>query len=345
MNIFNLFSTFLLTSLSLLVLKPVATRIGLIDHPGGRKTHSAPTPLIGGLGIYLGTLFISFFSPDILEHYGALLAISALVLAIGVLDDLKDISASTRMGTQAAAALLMCVLAGNQINGFGNLLGFGTVELGLFAIPLTVFAAVGVINAVNMSDGIDGLSGGTLVIALSFLGVMAFEGGDFELLAFIAILVFSILGFLALNYRLPWKRPAMIYLGDAGSTFLGFVLAWLLIEATQGPAAVMPPVLALWFLSVPLIDTVYLLISRPLNGRSSFSPGRDHLHHKLLEKGLSTDKTVSFLYAANIIIGTAGLAAWRAGMSESQLFYAFVALFVLYALLSSKRPATARTRG
>src|SRR5690606_30064804 len=117
-------------------------------------------------------------------------------------------------------------------------------------------------NAVNMSDGLDGLSGGMVVIALSFLAVTAASAGDITLLAFIATLVFSLLGFLALNYRHPWKRPALVYLGDAGSTFLGFVVAWLLIEATQGADPVIPPALALWFLAVPLIDTVYLLVSR-----------------------------------------------------------------------------------
>lgn len=335
MNLLNLLSTLVLTSLSLLVLQPVAYKMGLIDEPGGRKTHEAATPLIGGVGIYVGIVLVTFFEPAVLNHYAPLLALSGVILFVGILDDLREISVRSRMLAQGGAALLMAVLAGNQLLGFGDLLGFGPIGLGVLAVPLTAFATVGVINAVNMSDGMDGLCGGMVVIALSFLAIMAFQAGDTVLLVFIATLIFSLLGFLALNNRLLWRRPALVYLGDAGSTFLGFVMAWLLIEGSQGARSVMPPVLALWFLAVPLIDTVYLLVTRPLRGQSPFTPGRDHVHHKLLRAGLSVSATVTVLYGVGIALGLGGLIAHRLGASESQLFYAFLGLFVLYALLSA----------
>lgn len=336
MNIVSLIGTFLITWLSLLLLKPVAIRVGLIDEPGERKIHSAPTPLVGGLGIYLGVLAITFFTPQVLEHYEELLTLSALVLFIGILDDFRELPARARMGGQALAALLMCLLAGNQLTTFGNLLGLGEVDLGAWAIPVTVFATVGVINAVNMSDGIDGLSGGLTLIALAFISVMAYQGGNATVLLFAWILIFSLLAFLALNYRLPWHRPAMIYLGDAGSTFLGFVLAWILIECTQGSQAMMPPVLALWFLAVPLMDTVWLLISRPLNGRSCFQPGKDHIHHLMLSRGLSLPTTVALLFLTGLALAAAGYLLHYAGASETLLFYLFMALFGLYCTIRSK---------
>src|SRR5690606_7999725 len=211
---------------------------------------------------------ICFLSPDVLFHYAALLALGGLVLAVGVMDDMKEISVSSRLGVQGGAALLMCLLADNQLNSLGNLVGSGEISLGWLALPISMFATVGVINAINMSDGLDGLSGGTVGVALSLLLLVALQSHAMLLAGFIAILLSALLGFLVLNFRLPWKRPALVYLGDAGSTFLGFVLAWLLIEATQGEAAVISPALALWFLALPLLDTVYLLLSRALEGRS-----------------------------------------------------------------------------
>jgi len=322
----------------LVVLKPVANKVGLLDHPGGRKTHKQSTPLIGGLGIYLGTLFITFFTPEVLNHYGPLIALASLVLTIGLLDDLRGLPVSTRMGIHTLAALLMCVVAGNQLYSFGDLFGTGEIPLGLLSIPVTVFATVGVINAVNMSDGMDGLSGGMAVIALFFLGVVAWLEGNYITLTFSAILICSLLAFLALNFRLPWKKHAMIYLGDAGSTFLGFVLAWMFVESSQGTEAIIPPSLALWFLAVPLMDAVYLLISRPLQGKSPFASGSDHLHHKLAGMGLSNKTVVFILYALSFILGSAALALYIQGFAEVVLFMVFLVLFVVYALIVHYSP-------
>ena len=330
MSFINLFSAFIITSVSLFVLKPIAGRMGLIDIPGGRKTHLAPTPLVGGLGIYLGTLCMSLFTPSVLVHYSAMLAISGLVLFIGIFDDARELRVSVRMGAHAFAAWLMAAVAGNQLLSLGNILGFGVVELGILAIPLTIFATVGVINAVNMTDGIDGLSGGLVLIALFFLSIVAFTAGDSAMLHFGTLLACSLLAFLMLNFRLPWKRSALIYLGDAGSTLLGFILTWLIIEATQGENAIMPPVYALWFLAIPLIDTVSLLIKRPMQGLSPFNAGTDHLHHRLLQAGYSHEQTVLGLYFAALVTGGIGLFGYFYDVSEALMFAGFLGLFAAY---------------
>ena len=330
MSFINLFGTFLITCISLFALKPMAGRVGLIDLPGGRKTHQTPTPLVGGLGIYVGTLCMSVFTPDVFFQYSAMLAVSGLVLFIGIFDDLRELKVSVRMGAHGFAAWLMAAVAGNQLLSLGNLMAFGPIELGLLAIPLTIFATVGVINAVNMTDGIDGLSGGLVLIALSFLGLVAFISGNVAMLQFCTLLACSLLAFLALNFRLPWKRSAMVYLGDAGSTLLGFILTWLIIEATQGSAAIMEPVYALWFLAIPLIDTVSLLIKRPLRGINPFTAGTDHLHHRLIAAGYSHEQTVIGLYLASIVAGTVGITGYLYHANEALMFAGFMTLFVVY---------------
>lgn len=304
--------------------------MGLIDFPGGRKQHLAPTPLVGGLGIYFGTMSISLFNPVVLAHYSAMLAISALVLFIGIFDDARELKASIRMGVHAFAAWLMVVVAGNQLISFGDIVGLGVIELGLLSIPLTMFATVGVINAINMTDGIDGLSGGLVFIALFFLCIVAFDNSSLAILQFSTLLMCSLLAFLIMNFRLPWKQTAMIYLGDAGSTLLGFMLTWLIIDATQGGNAIMSPVYALWFLAIPLIDTVSLLIKRPFKGKSPFSADTDHLHHRLLKAGYSHEQTVIGMYLAGAFLGSLGLMGYLFNASESLMFFGFMTIFVVY---------------
>ncbi|MES3006321.1 MAG: hypothetical protein V4751_00965 [Pseudomonadota bacterium] len=330
MSFINLLSAFVITSISLFALKPVASRVGLLDIPGGRKQHKAPTPLIGGLAIYVGTLCMSFFTPVVLVHYSAMLAISALVLFVGIFDDARELRVSVRMGAHGFAAWLMAAVAGNQLLSLGNLFAFGPIELGILAIPVTMFATVGVINAVNMTDGIDGLSGGLVVVALFFLGIVAFDAGHIAMLQFTTLLICSLLAFLMLNFRLPWKQCALVYLGDAGSTMLGFILTWLIIEATQGADAMMSPVYALWFLAIPLIDTVSLLIKRPLKGQSPFSAGTDHLHHRLLNAGYTREQTVVGLYFAGAFFGSIGLMGYLFNASDAFMFTLFMAIFVVY---------------
>ncbi|MBU2099454.1 MAG: undecaprenyl-phosphate alpha-N-acetylglucosaminyl 1-phosphate transferase, partial [Gammaproteobacteria bacterium] len=343
MSLYTLFSAFLMTAFALLALRPVAARVGLLDIPGGRKTHATPTPMIGGLGIYLGTLSICMLSPVIMNDYKILLALSGFVLLVGVLDDLYDIRVSLRMAMHATAAWVMADVAQVQLRSFGDIMFTGPVELGILAIPVTLFATVGVINAINMSDGLDGLSGGLSVITLILLSIVALTAGQSAVLSFSQILIVSLLAFLAFNFRLLWKKSALVYLGDAGSTLLGFIIAWLVIAATQGPSAFIAPVYALWFLAVPLMDTVRVMISRPMSGRSPFSPGRDHLHHQLMGMGFDARKTVLIIHGIAIFMGCIGLIGHFSGASEGLMFSLFMLCFFTY-MVASRKVARAAPR-
>lgn len=343
-NMFILLGTFVLTCVILLALRPVACRVGLLDVPGGRKTHHNPTPMIGGIGIYLSVLIICLLAPAVLEQFKWLLVISGLMLVSGVIDDLIELRASVRILIQAGLAWAMVLTAGVQLWSFGDVVFAGPVVLGLMAVPLTLFATVGVVNAINMSDGLDGLCAGIVTIALIMLSVAALLAGDSVFLGFGQILIVSLLAFLAFNFRQLWRKnkSALMYLGDAGSTLLGFMLAWLIIDASQGPDAFISPVTALWILAVPLMDTVNLLVRRPLRGESPFKPGRDHLHHRLLNAGFDTRQTVLIIHAATFVTGSIGLAGFYLGIREGLMFMAFLLVFAIYMTASwaALRPQT-----
>ena len=333
-----LVGTYLLTMALTLSLRPLAYATGLIDYPGGRKTHGNPTPMTGGLGIYLGLLSISILSPVLMAQYQVLLLLSGLVLIIGIVDDMYDIRASVRLVCHATAALAMAVFADVKLETFGDLLFSGPILLGTLSLPLTAFATVGVINAVNMSDGLDGLSSGLVTIALGFLSLSALVADAESVLSFSQLLGVTLIAFLTLNFRMLWKKSALVYLGDAGSTLLGFMLAWLLIASSQGSKAFIAPVYALWFFAVPLIDTVSLLIRRPLQGKSPFSPGTDHLHHRLQRAGFSQQQTVFILYGAATALASVGFGAHLAGASEGVMFLLFMTLFGSYMAVSRQTP-------
>jgi UDP-GlcNAc:undecaprenyl-phosphate GlcNAc-1-phosphate transferase len=334
MNTLILPITFLVTLVAILLLRPLARKLGLMDAPGGRKTHTLHTPLIGGLGITLGLLVAVLLLPDQYARYHLLMMIALLLVLTGLVDDYYPLPAIVRLGIQILAAWLMVHYGGNQLVTLGRLFSDSELLLGRWVVVMTIFATVGVINALHMIDGMDGLSGGMLMICLAFMAITAgITGANPGLLAFTLLLMASVAAFLVLNFRFWQKKPALIYLGDSGSTTLGFILAWLLIESSQTTATgaqVFPATVALWFLAIPLMDTVYLFIARPLSGKSPFAPGTDHLHHMLAGLGWSRTKVVLVMYLAGLLLGLVGLAVFAVPALEMASLYVFLALFALY---------------
>jgi len=322
----------------ILLLKPLARKVGLMDRPGGRKTHAHETPLIGGLGIYLGLVLGCLFSPEVVYHYTPLLTISCLLLLTGMVDDYYPLPALVRMGFQIVAAWLMCTWGGNELQTLGRLVNESELYLGRFITVMTIFATVGVINAVNMIDGMDGLCGGMMLLCLAFLAVCTgINGNHTALLGILGISMACMLAFLFLNFRAPVKMPALIYLGDSGSAMLGLIIAWLLIEGSQGYTdRVIPATVALWFLAVPLMDTVYLFIARPLSGKSPFASGTDHLHHVLVGIGFSKSQAVMLMYCLAIIFGLVGMLFFIRPKYESWSLYVFLLVFIIYSVLKRK---------
>lgn len=337
--------SFAVCVLTILVLRPLCLRWGHVDKPGGHKLHEHPTPLCGGGAIVLSMAVVGAFTAWSLTYIGVIFGLLTMAL-LGALDDRKPISASVRLLFQGVAVLVgMVFVGGLQLESLGNLWGAGNVSLGLLTIPFTLFAAIGVINAVNMVDGIDGLAGGFALLVLAlFAGTAAARGVDHTL---IYIAIGSVAGFLAFNLRSPWRRRASIFLGDAGSLALGFLLTWFAIKFSQEPQASLRPITIVWIFALPLLDTGYLMISRVLRGQSPMSADRSHFHHLLLRMGLTPGRAVYvWLFVAAIPMAL-GILGEMGEVPTPYMLGGFVALFVFYSavMATARRFAAKSTEG
>mgnify|MGYP001266164716 CR=1 FL=1 len=327
----------LVLAVSLIVIHALggtARRIGLIDHPGGRKRHEGGVPLTGGPAMFAGFSFGALILLDSLYVYRALFAALGVVIAAGVLDDLHDLSATKKFLVQIVAALFMTSWGMVSIVQLGDLFGFGPVALREWSIPFTVICVLGIINAINMADGVDGLAGGFALVATAFLGVSALMVGHAGSARLLFVMLAAISAFLLYNMRLPWRSRASVFMGDSGSMMLGLFLTWFCIELTQKGAERLSPIVAVWFLGVPILDMGLVTVRRLLKGVSPFEGARDHLHHVLLLSGWSPTRTVNFMLAFSMLLAAIGFGSWRAGVPERILFYGFMALFASYYLLS-----------
>lgn len=321
-----------------LFLRKPAVRWGLVDKPGGRKQHELETPVVGGIAMAAAFLVaMIWFSP--MRHGEVYLLIGLVMLvALGVIDDLRDLSARKKLIWQVLAALVIVVPQSTYIYHLGDILGTGRLELGVLALPFTVFAIVGLINAVNMSDGIDGSAGGMVVISLFGLSVVATQIGR-PVLALELIVLFGVTaGFLWFNMRTPLRSRAVVFMGDAGSMMLGAGLAWFAVHITQFPprsGLLPPPIVILWILGLPILDTIVLMCRRVRQGRSPFSAGRDHMHHIWTHAGFSIAQTTGILMVVQAGLGAGAVAAWRLGVPEPALFVGYLVLVALHRSLAN----------
>ena len=320
---------FMTSAAAIRVLEPICAKLGHVDHPGGRKSHLLATPLCGGLAIAATIIVLGTGLVPSRQFAGFAFGITVL-LVLGALDDRKHVPTLVRMAMQAlAVGVGMCFLGEVYLQNLGALLGPNDFQLGGHAIWFTIFAAVGVVNAVNMVDGVDGLAGGFSVMVIGVI-LSLVAGTDTVNVILLCLTIGSVLGFLFFNLRMPWQRHARIFLGDAGSLVLGFVLVWFVIRASQGPRAVMEPVTAVWMLGLPLADTVYLMGARLARGRSPLSAGRDHFHHFLLHAGLSPGWTLyAWLAVAGVFMG-AGLLGQALAVDEGVRLLAYLVVFGVY---------------
>ncbi len=313
------------------ILRPLALRLGLVDQPDQRKLHKGEIPLTGGLAMFLGFLFAVLTLKAPLGDLRALFAGAAILIVVGVLDDFHELSTRVRFAAQIGAALLMVYWGGVVLYDMGALgIHGGMAVLGVFSVPLTVFSAVGVINALNMSDGMDGEAGIFTLVALGSLAIITWLAGAEREFQIIMVLVSVVLGFLFYNLRLPGRKRALVFMGDAGSMFLGFMLTWFVVGLSQGEERIMTPVTALWILLLPLFDAVGIMFRRMFKGRSPFAADREHFHHLLLHAGYSVPHALLLILLLAICAAMVGLAGLFYGASEAWLFYSFLALFALY---------------
>lgn len=302
------------TSVLIVVMRPLAHRVGLVDVPNERKAHHGAVPLIGGLSIFAAVVAsclmpewtgVSVSTPGIVSF----LLAGMLLVGVGLVDDFIELSARVRFLAQAVATLAMIYGGGIALSDLGEMTLSGrTLLLGWLTVPFTIFTTVGVINALNMCDGLDGLSGSQALVSLSGFWIALALWGEGAGHSLLLVLAGGILGFLLFNMRLPGRSRASIFLGDAGSMFLGFALTWFAISLSQGPDRVIKPAAALWFVMVPIIDAVAMMLRRVVKGRSPFTADREHLHHVFLLAGYSVNQTVimlAVLAATGVVVGLA----------------------------------------
>ncbi len=326
-------SAFFATSVLIHLLRQPAMLLGLVDRPDLRKHHKGAVPLSGGPAMVcvFCILALVFGLPP--GNYHGLLAGSLILAFLGSLDDLRGLSTNLRFMIQAIVVLTCMGLWGNtELISLGNLLGTGSLDLGIIAVPFTVFCVVGVINAFNLSDGIDGLAGGLALIALISFGIAAIVAvGAIEAdIMLLALLAGACLGFLLFNLRTPWRARASVFMGDSGSLFLGFALCWFAVKFSQGSGQPITPVTAVWIMALPIVDTINVFLNRLLRGDGPFTAGRDHLHHILLDSGFSTSWTVITLLSASAVMSTGALIAQWGGISEAFMFSSFIVLSIFY---------------
>lgn len=306
---------------------PLARRLGLVDHPGGRKQHDGAIPVIGGLVIF-AALALSYFGFENTLSVQSLtfIACAGLMVLVGQLDDLYDLHWSIRIAAQTLAALAMIYIAGLQADNLQDVFGFAGSNVGLLAVPFTVFIVVGVINALNMSDGVDGLAGTLSLVSLALFTGFALYSGDAPQAERLLAICAALLGFLLWNQRLPWQPRAKVFLGNGGSMLLGFIIAWTSVRLTQNPAHPVSPVLGPWTLALPLIDCVTLMFRRWRQGRSPFAADRHHMHHMLLDAGLRPARVVLVLGGLSLLLGLGAAFAIRLGVHRPMLVLLFLVL-------------------
>jgi len=326
-----------------LILPRFAHSVGLVDSPNIRKSHNGRVPLIGGIAMYVGFI-IAFLSLDISWGYKIVfLTSSGVVLLTGMIDDIHELSAKQRFIAQGTAALIMAVGAGHVLYDLGAIgPGGEIVSLGILAIPFTIFATIGVINALNMSDGIDGLAGGLSTVSLIGFAIAAWLAGMHEHLQVLLLLISVILAFLLFNFRFPGRSRALVFMGDAGSTFIGFALAWFAISLSQGEHRAIAPVTALWLVALPLFDTVAIMLRRIINRKSPFSADKEHLHHALILAGIGVAPSALIILTLSSLAVAFGLYGYIYGLSEAIMFYLFLGGFVFYFFAMNRAWGTLR---
>lgn len=321
---------------------PLSQQLGVVDQPGGHKLHDHSTPFVGGIGVFvalMGTLALSGAMPgmDSAALQWQAIALGATVMFFtGLVDDIHHLSFRIRFVIQAGVALVMVLGGGVVLSDLGYLAFGQKLELGFLGIPFTIFATIGVINALNMIDGIDGLSGSVSLVTLFLLALVAFFGGAYGYALLAIGLLGGVAGFLYFNMRYWSHRRARVFLGDNGSMLLGFIFAWLLIALSQQPVRVIRPVTALWLFSIPLMDTLGVMLRRLWLGKSPFRPDRHHLHHLFIRAGFRVQDIVYAIALVHLMLGLIGIAGLRMGVPGVWMLAAYLIVFAAYFYLIAR---------
>lgn len=314
---------FLFVVLLIPYIKKIAVQINAMDnHIGGRHIHKKPIPKLGGLAMFLGFLlgYMIFGTPSAMMN--AILIGSFIILIVGVIDDITELSAKTQFIGQFVAACVI-VFYGNIL--IRDISAFGLyIEFSWFSYPLTLLFIIGCINCINLIDGLDGLSGGISGIYFLTVGIIATMQGKWGLdfvLAF--VMLGSILGFLVYNFN-----PATIFAGNSGSMFMGFIIAVVALLGFKN-VTMTSLIIPLLILAIPILDTLFAIIRRTLKGESPFHADRFHIHHQLLNRNISQKATVIMIYIVDLLFAFASIVYVLKDATLGYIIYGTLLVIVL----------------
>jgi UDP-GlcNAc:undecaprenyl-phosphate GlcNAc-1-phosphate transferase len=309
----------------------------LIDIPDrSRKFHKRATPLTGGMSIILSVLIsaelyldlngLKGFVPTFTQH---LIWSSIILVVLFLIDDFKSLTAFKRLSIQILLSTYMIIMTGVHIENLGNIFGFGLLNLGIFSIPFTIFCVVGMMNAFNMIDGINGLCAGCGMLALLLIGFSS--GLIYD--SMLVLIIGGMIGFLLFNLRIFGKKRG-VFLGDHGSNLVGFLVAWAAIYASQNTMYDIKPITMIWFVLIPLLDCIGLIFSRSMKGKSWANPGRDHIHHKLMNR-YTPEMTLLIILSLTLFLGLFAIYIdlYYSSLTSTLLFIIFAAIYYVYAYL------------
>lgn len=308
-----MYLTLIISFLAVILITPIVKRIayliGATDKPNQRKVHQKIMPRLGGLAIYIGFLLgvfliqpkdhylVSILNLDGSIHLPILLG-SLIIIITGVLDDILEISPRVKLLGQILAALVVVVVGDLRLE-FINLPFGGELRFGYLSIPITLVWIIGITNAINLIDGLDGLAAGVSTIALFTIAAMAYAFGNPYVMIMALILAVSSLGFLFYNFH-----PAKIFMGDTGALFLGFMISVLSLLGFKGVTFV-SLIIPVIILGVPISDTLFAIVRRLINKQPLSAPDKSHLHHCLLRLGFTHRQTVLLIYSMSAVFGLA----------------------------------------
>lgn len=323
------FLAFTTTCLFIIAYKPLAEKVGLVDIPNQRKLHDGQIPLIGGISIFSAYFIVNLLTAELSSNNLIFMGCSFVLVTLGALDDYKDLSFKLRLVVQTIIALIMVYGADVKIDSLGNLFDSGEVELGKIAPFFTIIAVVGCINAFNMMDGIDGLCSGVTIITL--LSITLYNNNPTSLTIGIYSIIFCLLAYMLFNLQPLNLKIPKIFMGDAGSMFIGFMIVWLLAETTQEDTNT-PPIMAIWIIAIPLMDMGAIMLRRLKKGQSPFKPDRNHLHHIIMRAGFSAKGALIAILILATATSLLGYLLQKIGLSEWNLMLIWLTLFGIYSV-------------
>src|SRR5690625_1752124 len=331
---------FIALTLSFILTFPVkrlASRWGIVDKPNYRKIHKKVTPRFGGISIFLGSMVALLYLHPVNEHMTAIIYGAIVIIITGTLDDRYNIRPSIKLTGQFIAASFL-VSSGLIIEKV-TLPFIGMVELGFISVLVTVFWIVGITNAINVIDGLDGLATGISTIGLISILIMAIIDSQLIVVYFSVVLIGANLGFLYHNYY-----PAKIYMGDTGSNYLGYIIAVISMLGLFKNIAILSFVIPVIVLAVPIFDTLFAIIRRITNKQKISKPDNKHIHYQLLRVGFTHRQSVLIMYTFSLLFGILAIVFVNAS-SVVTFIVTFIILVLIHLLaeiaglvMNGKRP-------